>query len=77
MKPKLCPRCGEGKLLRGRSLCGICEIVTSGQMLTDLPNPVPRHFNHGLGTWVEDKADLKRQRQNAVARGQVTNGGWE
>lgn len=55
-----CSRCEKSKALKGKELCGICEIITSGEMMTQHPDPVKPHYNYGLGRAVQDKEDLRR-----------------
>lgn len=44
--------------MRGKEVCGICEILLSGEMMAQHPDPVKEHYNYGLGRVVKDKEDL-------------------
>lgn len=55
-----CKRCRQAKALKGKTLCGICEILMSGKMMTQYPDPVKRHYNYGLGRTIENREDLRR-----------------
>ena len=67
-----CSRCKEGRAKKGTGLCGICEIVTSGEFPgVDHSALVPRHFNVGIGEWIEDKAHLKRRLRELESAGKI------
>ena len=70
-----CERCKDAEAKKGSDLCGICEIVESGSFMSDRPASVPRHFNLGLGEWIEDKAHLKRRFRELKDEGKIEGGG--
>jgi hypothetical protein len=67
-----CSECREAKALKGKDVCGICEIVLSRSMMAELPAAVPSHYNISLGKQIDNRDELKKARKEALRAGKVS-----
>jgi len=74
-----CSRCKDAKAMKRSDLCGICDILTAPtkRFGVQTASLVPKHFNQGLGEYIDDYDHLKKRRKQLVREGVLESEGWE
>jgi len=74
-----CRRCHDAPAMKHTDLCGICEIIEArengeafrhGVQGDDL---IPKHFNIGIGEWVEGREGHKQAMERKIREGVISD----